>query len=331
MLMVVVSHFAGQRFRHIFVGSNITFVLPAFAQMGFLGVKIFLVISGYIITKLLAAEDAAQGTVNALYFYARRIFRIIPAYLFYVACVFAAGYAGWIMPLRGQGACIVFLANTAFAECAWSFIHFWTLAVEEQFYIVWPLFFLFVPRAWRAHCIFLAFFAFALSSVFHAPMPKTWQGTSWAFCFILMGAAYAESYYMRRVVRGAGVAGFLVSLAYIVITLPIRPASVGSWDNAVYDLIMPFTVLCVIAATYNARRFIRLGIFRITAHIGVASYGIYLWQQIVADFSRAYPAGSPLLMPLVVIPFIVFSYYAIERPAIAWARKKYKAVGDGHR
>ena len=120
---------------------------------GFVGVDIFFVISGYLITRLLQQEIARRGTVNLWAFYARRARRLLPASLFVILVTLAVGYfilAPAEQQLYSKGALFAstYMINVwlirwsldYFAPDATSnpFIHFWSLSVEEQFYLAWP-------------------------------------------------------------------------------------------------------------------------------------------------------------------------------------------------
>ena len=120
---------------------------------GFVGVDIFFVISGYLITRHLQQEIATRGTVNLWAFYARRARRLLPASLFVILVTLLAGYfilAPAEQELYSKGALFAstYMINVwlirwsldYFAPDATSnpFIHFWSLSVEEQFYLAWP-------------------------------------------------------------------------------------------------------------------------------------------------------------------------------------------------
>ncbi|QNA83234.1 acyltransferase [Sphingomonas sp. So64.6b] len=111
-------------------------------QGGFLGVDIFFVISGYLITRLMMLERAATGRVDLREFYLRRVFRIIPPLL---ACLILAMLL-WTGTLADRlpvaVAVMAFFANFLPAEMLGSLGHTWSLAIEEQFYVVWPIVFI---------------------------------------------------------------------------------------------------------------------------------------------------------------------------------------------
>ena len=108
------------------------------------GVTIFFALSGFLITSLLLAEHGPKGTnkVNILYFYNRRILRIWPLYYAYFAVVLVVLFAQGRPPSGTSLALYAFFAaNVAFLTTEWVVVpiaHFWSLAVEEQFYMFWP-------------------------------------------------------------------------------------------------------------------------------------------------------------------------------------------------
>jgi peptidoglycan/LPS O-acetylase OafA/YrhL len=127
--------------------------VPGFAG-GFIGVDVFFVLSGYLITRLLVAEVQENSRINLLNFYARRIRRLLPASALVLVVTLIAGlivlapnelaFAG-----RAARATAVYMSNVFFASNTADYfapevetnpmLHTWTLAVEEQFYLVWPL------------------------------------------------------------------------------------------------------------------------------------------------------------------------------------------------
>src|SRR5881628_2466461 len=113
------------------------------AVPGDLGVSAFFVLSGFLITWLLLREHAANGTVSLTRFYTRRVLRIFPAYYAFLALSFAIDHLRhdpWSPALRNSA--IVYLINyfNAFnGHPNTSIAHAWSLAIEEQFYLLWPL------------------------------------------------------------------------------------------------------------------------------------------------------------------------------------------------
>ncbi|HQS03665.1 MAG: hypothetical protein B7Y07_08785 [Halothiobacillus sp. 24-54-40] len=147
----------------------ITLVLAAHAHVGglaggFIGVDVFFVLSGYLISGLILAEVETQRRFDALMFYAKRLKRLLPALM---VVLLGTAILGWILvsPLRqasdaeaGQAAAI-WLSNFYFSARVIDyfsaglnsnlFLHTWSLSVEEQFYLVWPWMLLFLYGVWR--------------------------------------------------------------------------------------------------------------------------------------------------------------------------------------
>ena len=130
-----------------------------FFQGGFVGVDVFFVISGYLITSIILAEKEA-GTFSLKTFYERRIRRILPALFFIMLCCIPFAYA-WMMPSQMKSfgkslySVVLFVSNITFMEESDYFadlsedkplLHTWSLAVEEQYYILFPLF---IMLFWR--------------------------------------------------------------------------------------------------------------------------------------------------------------------------------------
>lgn len=119
-----------------------THALPHRFAGGVLGVDVFFVISGYVITRILLRERAESGRVDLRGFYARRFLRLGPALVAYVAVASVAGaLLGYPHPLADAVAALTFTSNAYYnvvGEHLNTVGHTWSLAVEEQFYLLWP-------------------------------------------------------------------------------------------------------------------------------------------------------------------------------------------------
>ncbi|CAA9236612.1 MAG: Acyltransferase [uncultured Acidimicrobiales bacterium] len=145
---------------------------------GFLGVESFFVISGYLITALLWTERRATGRTSLLGFWTRRARRLLPAVYLLLLVVMAALVVGWrdlVARARGDAAAAaVYVSNwyqllsnqSYFAESGRPspFKHLWSLAVEEQFYVAWPLLLLGLVLLWRGDRVRIAVTVAALAA-----------------------------------------------------------------------------------------------------------------------------------------------------------------------
>lgn len=135
---------------------------PGAVPGGFIGVDVFFVISGFLITDLLWREVDGRRTVSLAGFYARRARRILPAAMLVLAVTMIASYA-LLPPLRLRSVwldglyCAFYAGNIRFAQTQTNYLaasapspfqHYWSLGVEEQFYLVWPLLILGASLVW---------------------------------------------------------------------------------------------------------------------------------------------------------------------------------------
>ncbi len=307
---------------------------------GFLGVDVFFVLSGYLITSLLMKDLLLRGTKALPRFWGRRARRLLPASLLVmVVTIIAARFM--LDPLKqvelGHTAlwASAFIVNIKFAmgdsyavaqTTPTPLLHFWSLAVEEQFYMVWPFLlyaFTRVGRRIRAYALFIMgvlFIQSLLAFVWFSP----WAHTPTFFLLpsraweLLAGAALAltASYYKRIPlnVRNAGAWLGLVAIAY----------SVFKYDDTMnlgYAALLP--VLGTVAVVGAAGRgnlnepAAWLGI-RPMVWVGQRSYGIYLWHwpALVLLDAKYGPLSAPtrILVLAGSVGMAALSYRFVENP-----------------
>jgi peptidoglycan/LPS O-acetylase OafA/YrhL len=318
---------------------------------GFLGVDAFFVLSGFLITSLLLVETGANGRIALGAFWARRARRLLPALALVLLAV--ALYA-WLLArppelatIRGDAlATVGYFANwraIASSRDYWALFrapspldHTWSLAIEEQFYLVWPLVIAFVTRRCElriaARRVLVLSGAVALASLvsmfaIYAPNnpSRVYFGTDTRAASILIGAALAAALAMRRPVvsrvgRATLEAAGLASLALLAFAWT---RASGSSDILYRGGLFACAVATavVIAAAVDARRgpVARLLSFRPLCLLGVISYGVYLWHwpvYVVLDPVRTHIDGWSLLAIriAVTIAIAVASYRFVERP-----------------
>ena len=131
IVLVLVGHVAGT--------VNAPAILTPLHNLGNFGVKIFFVISGFLITLLLLDELRRRGKIDMRGFYLRRCFRIFPAFYFFIACMMIAHAGGYLELFPGDLLHAATFTMNYHHDRAWALNHTWSLAVEEQFYLLWPL------------------------------------------------------------------------------------------------------------------------------------------------------------------------------------------------
>ncbi|CAN5603928.1 acyltransferase family protein [soil metagenome] len=274
---------------------------------GYLGVDLFFVLSGFLITSILLAEVEKSGKINLGTFWVRRARRLFPALLSLIPAI--ALYA-WLVAkpdelagLRGDAlATLGYVANwrQVFSDKSyWDLFaapspleHTWSLAIEEQFYVVWPMivtFFLVVLRLRRRGflvvTLVLLAVSIALALALYDPQRsyRVYFGTDTRAAAILMGAALAcilgpEPIIPDRSVRILDVSGAfaIAALAWAWMKLDGQDARLYHGGFWITELLCLVLIGCAVAGQRSIIG--RIFAFRPLAWVGTISYGIYLWH-----------------------------------------------------
>ena len=283
-------------------------------RSGVTGVAVFFCISGFLITR----RVLDQGT-SLTSFYVRRAFRILPAALVYLLCIALLAQFGVIAASSREILACLFFYRNYFDRIAWFTGHFWSLSIEEQFYLFWPTL-LAVAGVARSRWLAVAGIAgIAIWRQMHWPLPDfVYFHTDMRLDAILCGVVLALSWPSWKVVveRAPRFTFPVVAAAFIAADV---------WSNQLQgftDLIQSILVCVLIAGTvvHPTRLVSRILEIPFVAWIGRMSYSIYLWQQL---FLR--PAGAPhWQLPLrlgAILGLAWLSYRFVERPMIAAGRR----------
>jgi len=270
-----------------------------FAFIGQHGVTLFFVLSGYLITSGLAAELERNGSIDLKGFYLRRFFRIQPAAWVYLAVLFFSRPGIEIL------SCVFAFRNYLPFQSLTS--HFWSLSIEEQFYLVWPALFVLAGKRKGLIVAILGAVSIAGWRFFHAaPLSAgdafflSGSHTEIRADALFVGCAFAL---LPRIRGGVylSLAGFFFCSAFVSTVPPL------------YESIL--IGVLVSSASHSQTRLLES---RLLVQIGVASYSIYIWQHLVI-FGLPFPIFIKL--PLVfALGFL--SYYCIEKPLILLNRKQ---------
>jgi peptidoglycan/LPS O-acetylase OafA/YrhL len=309
---------------------------PALVPGGFIGVDIFFVISGYLITGILLG-NLDRGGLRLFDFYRHRIRRIFPALVIVLSACFAVGwvvlFASEFRQLGKQtGAAAIFISNFELWREAGYFdvasttkplLHLWSLAVEEQFYLLWPPL---LWLAWRTRlpaiwlsvtCVVVSFALCVVVSQhdrtadFFSPVTRFWE--------ILIGAVLVisertQTFQPRPALRSAmSLAG--AALAVVALTSINQSAPYPGWRAA-----LPVAAsLLLIAAGPGAWVNRRVLAWRPLVAIGLISYPLYLWHWPLLAFARILIGATPSLAAraaLLASSFVLaaLTFVAIEKP-----------------
>jgi peptidoglycan/LPS O-acetylase OafA/YrhL len=304
---------------------------------GHLGVTTFLVISGFLITTLLMGEKARIGTVSLRDFYLRRAFRIWPAFYVYWCSVMILSAGSWIKVNSAEA-----LSSAAFLwnylpGSTWFLAHTWSLSLEEQFYLLWPLALKFLPRkqsAWLAVALIALEPAIRMGTYFLQPSLRGQIGMMLhtRADSLMMGALAAllysnESFQrcLKRLYRThvPAVAAFFVALVDPILSAKYR----GTYSLPFGFALENLAILVVLLWSVHEHEGLigRLLNSRIFVHVGLISYSLYLWQQLLLTVSNTTASG---LFPInLVCTFIAAeaSYYLVERTFQNWRKRILKA------
>lgn len=301
-------------------------IMPVLGNGG-LGVSIFFGISGFLITTLLLGEFRETRTISLKGFYLRRAFRILPAFYTYLATIAILGVAGKLRVTPHEFfSAGLFVWNYGFSNSTWFLGHTWSLSVEEQFYVVWPVAILILkPR--RASILAAALIAAAPpirlityycspASRGHIPiMLHTRVDTLMFGCLAALHFYDARFVRLRR--RLYRVHLHVFAAIYLFFVSPFLSLKLRGG----YDLPIGFTLqgaaiaLILVWAIEHPRNPIARPLnWRAVAFTGVISYSLYLWQQLFLS-PEEYPFRQTLPLNLLcAIAAAVGSYFLIERP-----------------
>ena len=333
MIAVVLTHYG------LYEGHERAALLPL--VHGITGVRVFFVLSGFLITRLLLQEFERSGDISYANFIARRALRIFPLYFLFLALVTLFYWFGWWQPQGNGGLLYAWLYAYNFVPSQLYdplLAHTWSLAVEEHFYLLWPFALLWLLPKEQAlvRFIVLAALACLLSYVvivrglaLRTPFPE--RMTFVAAFSLLVGclAAVAAQYRAHRAVGRWCRSAAGLSVATLLFAAPTLLHAVPDLADRVLVRYLAVSLqslgvaLFVLWLLFNQRsRTVALLETGPLRYIGTISYGIYVWQGFFLAVSPDRVAGSPwppsaalgLLGIAVLAPL---SYHFYERRFLA--------------
>lgn len=324
--------------RAIAVLSVVAFhAFPEWIAGGFIGVDIFFVISGYLISTIIL-ENLDRGTFSFVDFYSRRIRRIFPALIFVlISCLAFGWFALLTEEYRLLGKHVVggasFLANFFLWNESGYFdniadtkplLHLWSLGIEEQFYIVWPVL---LWAAWKRHFNLLAIivlialisFSFNIATVYTNPIAAFYSPLS-RFWELLIGAclAYFLLYKKEMVSRWSSskdvLSIFGLCIFFVGVVLIKKASLFPGW----WALLPTLSGALLIFAGPNGWVNQKILSNRLLVWIGLISFPLYLWHWPLLTFARIIRGdlSTPLRLSLIMVSFGLawITYRVVERP-----------------
>ncbi|SAK65519.1 acyltransferase family protein [Caballeronia ptereochthonis] len=330
--MVVIGHA-----QHMIDGGYSGLLAPLrLISDGRLGVLIFFVLSGYLITSILNAEWKASGSIRLLPFYAKRALRIWPAFYMYLAIVAFMSFAGLVdidhrqvavaalhlwnySAIAGMGS-----LNAAHADGAWYLGHFWTLALEEQFYWFWPpLLFHILKRGNQRALVALIVLVplVRIATYFAAPslrgqlsmMLHTGIDPILIGCFVALNKDGLKA---RVAALPWGPVIPTATVLLLLFAVSALQAKLGGLWRATYgttieSAMVGFVIVVLISQKdFWFSRLLRTAPF---VYVGTISFSLYLWQQLFSNVHSPVAYRFPLCV-VGALAAATLSYYLIEAP-----------------
>lgn len=296
-----------------------------FFNAGNMGVRVFFIISGFLITGILLREIEKTGTINLPKFYYRRTLRIFPAYYFFLGVVGVSALVGILKIPLGECLAAVFYISNFAPVATWEIGHTWSLAVEEQFYLLMPgLLFLGKRRAFFILClvVLLAPFVRLLTFTFFPDPDLRWVGFGFQANADSLAAGCLLAFYRQKLWQYALYQRFLQSKIFVLVPIFAVLLNYFSDRPRIYSFVCITLInFCVVLCIDWAVRFPNGLIGKILnakplVFVGMLSYSIYLWQQLFLNRQSAHLINSFPLNLLLMAFCAIFSYYLIEKPAL---------------
>jgi len=290
------------------------------------GVSIFFVISGFLITTLLLKEFDSAGTISLKQFYLRRTFRIFPPIYTYLAFLLIyVQFAHLTLPWSTFLSSVFFVRNYSTAPDFGLTMHTWSLAVEEQFYLVWPLALIWMlSRRGKVAAAKLAIVLILVSPLLRIATKlsgiKAFDNKEWIMLhtrmdilmFGCLAALAIGTPLFERVYRAVTRFWWLLVLEFVVLT-HLLEWRFGHLYSHVIGMtvdgaaIMFFLVWCTRNPQHPVGKFLNS---KPMVEIGILSYSMYVWQSFFINVSSSW-----MMLPLILITSYA-SYRLIEQPAL---------------
>ena len=319
-------------------------------EAGFMGVDIFFVLSGFLITSLLMKDRSTNQKNLFKRFYRRRALRLLPAlYALLIADFFVSRWENFPGDIQWRTTwhAILFLNNwnivNNFGEAQNDLGHLWSLGIEEQFYLIWPLTIWLLAKLKIPSKMMIPLILFA-SLVVMVHRTSLWNdGTSWIILYIrtdtrldslLIGAMFAYVYrhfqVPSKILNSVATLSFL-GLVYIKYVLDKSPF-IFEMGWTIIALLAGFIILSVAEGAFFIQKVFT---WRPLTMIGKVSYGLYLWHMpIFVLFGRHVTSGSRplrLLIGIIIASVVTsLSWFFIEKPFLNLKDPRHENVKTIH-
>jgi peptidoglycan/LPS O-acetylase OafA/YrhL len=307
--LVILSHLV--KWKHVSIG--------VIGNYGSLGVYVFFVLSGYLITTLLLRGYDHSSTIGLRNFYVRRAYRIFPAAFVFLAVVSILYWHQ--MRWYHVAAAVFYVANMDLSR-PWIFGHLWSLSIEEQFYLLWP----FAVKKWYRHKTVILLCVFFFTPVFHAALyafktPGPLIGSLPVHADQLaIGCLLAIFAPRIRQIKGY----WALAMLALVILIPWFPATSAARTLFMLFVLRPLLNLSIACLVLHVIQ-VPYGVLNWTpvAWLGKISYSVYLWQELFCSNPNLH-FGYALVLPTLACASL--SYYLVERPILRLRERRERSA-----
>lgn len=320
---------------HLFWESNLRIFI------GFAGVDIFFVISGFLITTILLKEKVNKGSISLRFFYIRRILRIMPvAYLYIFILILLNIIFKLNIPFRSFATAVLYLKNIPFKNSGeWFTGHFWSLSVEEQFYLIFPIFLVCYQKKYIQILCFTVilielaeYFGYINwggrepNSIIHYILFFIINLFGKGTIEILIGSLTSILLFKNIINLDGLKTSYLFSLIILILAFLI---DTFLHNYPISSIFFSISISFVILNNLYRRDFlVSILSNKILVKIGILSYSIYIWQQLFVrnqPWAQSFKYSDSIVLNLILLGIVVtVSYYFYEKQFLQ-LKNKYRS------
>lgn len=316
-------------FSHCVIYDQFTWLHNIGKELGYLGVSIFFVLSGYLITRLLIKEEERFESISLKNFYIRRSFRLLPALWIYLLVVFFLWLKGLLPnnPWHSFVTSVLYIRNLIGHGSATD--HLWSLSVEEQFYFLWPIILIIFSKQNYRRLIFVLITIFIIVAwrfyaITHnlASFGDIYIRTDFRLDSPLLGCALALIE-RKNLISSLNSSPFLsdlwlVSSTFLIGCWTLIQLKFGNFWGISSTLVSLLGCILIYSQIYSPNGFgNKILASPPLVFIGKISYGLYLWQALFLYNTTLEPLGFLRVFPVnLLLTFLcgLTSYFVIEKP-----------------
>jgi peptidoglycan/LPS O-acetylase OafA/YrhL len=336
--MVVIGH-CSQTVRPL---SRSATLMLGFVEVSRLGVSVFFVISGFLITTLLVREQQITQSINLKHFYIRRALRIFPGFYAYWLVALALTLLGYIHLSHSDliGSAVYIWNYVPRKADTWFLNHTWSLSIEEQFYLLWPLILKFSgPKRgkWATMAVIIVAPIIRVASYFFLPSTRSriammlHTRADSLMVGALLALVFLNEDHLRVLKRLASswlipVASLCFAAIDTLLTVHFQGQYLLPIGYSLQNLVIALLIAHIVLN--DKTRLGRTLNNSAVVHVGVISYSLYLWQQLFLKTANTTFTGTFPWNIMCAFLAAELSYYLLEKPFLRLRKRFSNVPGD---